>query len=64
MINDTPSSQNPINELTRLELEAENFALRQNNSELSDQLMEIQHFPYFDNETGDVISIADFQQRY
>ena len=62
MVNNTPSSQNPINELTRLK--AENFALRQNNSELSDQLMEIQHFPYFDNETGDVISIADFQQRY
>lgn len=62
MINNTPSSQNLINELTRVK--AENFALRQNNSELSDQLMEIQHFPYFDNETGDVISIADFQQRY
>ncbi len=62
MNNHTSSCQNLVNELTRVK--AENFALRQNNSQLLDRLMEMSYFPYFDDETGDVISIADFQQRH
>jgi hypothetical protein len=61
MNNHTLSSKKPINKIMRLE--SENFALRQDISQLSHQVEEMKHLAYFDDETGNVISIADFQQR-
>ena len=61
MNNHTLFVQNLVNEVRRLQIE--NSALRQNNGQLRERLTEMPHFPYFDDGTGDVISIADFEQR-
>jgi hypothetical protein len=68
-----PKGGNDMNHTTQHHLDlfdeytkvlAENASLVRENAELRDQLQELRCSPCFDPETGNMISVEDFYQRY